>query len=582
MLNINYEKNDNKHLFKSLEKHGIYDIQNYIPLYKFYFKLSDQNYNKINLNHASRIVSLEENVEKNKFNCKILENEKERKIQTFIKFSPLIDPTKYMIGKYKQYSDEQIRKLPKLNNNTCISKILCEHNSAYVDSFFSYLSSMVLNHHKILHGIDFYGSFLGLKRNFIVNIFDDLEYLFESDFFPDNNDKLFKILHVDKIEFFNNTTRNNLKRLEIKGDEIKFQLDKIEELDFDGIFKTELHTNKLINIDELKLESEYEKNDLLNKPIRKDSDSSVSTKSSRCSSNSSNTDNSEIDSEEDDEDDGEDEEYHDDENESDYSDSDSDSDEDEVIDVDIYNFPIQMICLESLENTLDSFLDEDNELSIEEWRSCLFQVIMTLVIYQKMFDFTHNDLHTNNIMFKKTEKKYLYYRFNDKHYKVPTYGRIWKLIDFGRSIYKFKGKKICSDSFHKKGDAATQYNCEPFFNDKKPRLEPNRSFDICRLACSLFDYFVEDLEEEKVVLNPIVKMVRKWCMDDKKRNILYKTNGEERYPEFKLYKMIARTVHHCVPEEEIKDIIFSKYIVSRKKINKKQNIMNIDTLPSYK
>ena len=77
-------------------------------------------------------------------------------------------------------------------------------------------------------------------------------------------------------------------------------------------------------------------------------------------------------------------------------------------------------------------------------------------------------------------------------------------------------------------------------------------------------------------------MVRKWCMDDKKRNILYKTNGEERYPEFKLYKMIARTVHHCVPEEEIKDIIFSKYIVSRKKINKKQNIMNIDTLPSYK
>ena len=30
---------------------------------------------------------------------------------------------------------------------------------------------------------------------------------------------------------------------------------------------------------------------------------------------------------------------------------------------------------------------------------------MTLLTYQKSFDFTHNDLHTNNIMFQKTDKK---------------------------------------------------------------------------------------------------------------------------------------------------------------------------------
>ena len=29
---------------------------------------------------------------------------------------------------------------------------------------------------------------------------------------------------------------------------------------------------------------------------------------------------------------------------------------------------------------------------------------------------------------------------------------------------------ICSDSFAKDGDASTQYNCEPFMNENRPRL----------------------------------------------------------------------------------------------------------------
>ena len=198
-----------------------------------------------------------------------------------------------------------------------------------------------------------------------------------------------------------------------------------------------------------------------------------------------------------------------------------------------------------------------------------------------MFDFTHNDLHTNNIMYKNTSKQYLYYKYDNTYYKVPTYGKIWKIIDFGRAIYKFKGKQICSDSFHKNGDAATQYNCEPFFNDKKPRLEPNKSFDLCRLGCSLFDYFISELDEQYKISNPISKLIVQWCKDDKNRNILYKTNGDERYPEFKLYKMIARTVHKYTPHSQIKNSLFEKFITSRKKINKKANILNIDKLPSY-
>ena len=58
---------------------------------------------------------------------------------------------------------------------------------------------------------------------------------------------------------------------------------------------------------------------------------------------------------------------------------------------------------------------------------------------------------------------------------------------------------------------------------------------------------------------------------------MYKNNGEERYPDFKLYKMIVRTVHNHIPEEQLTNPIFSKYKSSKKKI-KKGKIINIDNM----
>jgi len=192
-------------------------------------------------------------------------------------------------------------------------------------------------------------------------------------------------------------------------------------------------------------------------------------------------------------------------------------------------------------------------------------------------------------MYIRTEKQHIYYRYEGTYYKVPTFGRIYKIIDFGRGIYKYKGHHLVSDSFDKEGDAATQYNMEPFMNEKKPRLDPNSSFDLCRLACSLFDVFVpldeEDLDSEarKVnnpeLYNPVKDLIEDWCKDDKDRNILYKTHGEERYPSFKLYKMIARTVHRHTPEAQLKRDIFSNYKVSRKSLPRKVKLVDIDKIP---
>jgi hypothetical protein len=202
------------------------------------------------------------------------------------------------------------------------------------------------------------------------------------------------------------------------------------------------------------------------------------------------------------------------------------------------------------------------------------QIILTLTAYQKMFNFTHNDLHTNNIMFIETDVEFLYYKVDDKVYKVPTNGRIFKLIDFGRAIYKFGGKLFCSDSFAPSGDASTQYNCEPYFNDKKPRIDPNPSFDLCRLGCSMFDFVCRSKEPK----TPLQKIIDSWCNDDFGKNMLYKPSGQCRYPDFKLYKMIARTVNNLVPKDQLKNVVFS----SRYKFEgETTNLMDIDALPVY-
>ena len=43
-------------------------------------------------------------------------------------------------------------------------------------------------------------------------------------------------------------------------------------------------------------------------------------------------------------------------------------------------------------------------------------------------------------MYVKTDKSFINYKFNNVYYKIPTFGKLYKIIDFGRAIYSFKGK----------------------------------------------------------------------------------------------------------------------------------------------
>ena len=45
--------------------------------------------------------------------------------------------------------------------------------------------------------------------------------------------------------------------------------------------------------------------------------------------------------------------------------------------------------------------------------------------------------------------------------------------------------------------------------------------------------------------------------------------------------MIARTVNKHTPENQLKRDMFKKYVVSKRSINKKTFIFNIDNIPQY-
>jgi hypothetical protein len=556
LMEFTYKKNDNVSLFESVngaESIGVLSPQNYNPLYETFFTLSNKNNNSVNLNNKNKLSKVIHKITNT--TCLCIVNDIEKTV--FFKYCPLIDPSKYIIGKY-DITDVKLLQLPSFGSTNSHAKTRDPNNSAYVDGFFAYLSSQLLHTHKFVHAVDFYGSFLGDKTNFEYNIADDIEHLNNSDFFHKNNGTVFKIDSDHATNIFNFDTRQNKDRLSLSTpmdncDDIVELSDLNELVELSEMFVTCLDITKSDSPLDLLFS-----HDLSNNKI----DSSTS---STCSSRSSDTENESDDKMS---------------NSLSWSDSDggfSTASEDVMI-ATIPSFPVNVISLEKCDDTLDSLIIENcKKMTDNEWCSIIIQVIMSLIAYQKTFHMTHNDLHTNNIMYIKTTEPFLYYKVNDTYYKVPTFGRIYKIIDFGRAIYKFRGNTICSDSYHKSGDAASQYNFEPYVNKNKPIIEPNFSFDLCRLGCSLIDFF----DDDNIETDSTMDLIEEWCEDDQGRNVLYKKNGDERYPNFKLYKMIARTVHNHTPEKELNKKYFSRFRISKKKIDKSSDIMNIDELPSY-
>jgi hypothetical protein len=577
----------------SYEPFNLANFQGYNPVYSRFFDMDADNYNMISLNHKYQVADLHTLCD---------QDGKKVKQDVFVKFSPLLDPLKFITGKYN-LKDPRITTLPSLDADACLPKIGNANNCSYTDAFFSYLTNLLLEKHGFVHGVPFYGSALAVQDRFRFNLADDLDFAKESEFFMANVGKCFTLDETAEVlvrDFSGTGSRTNRQKIAI--------------LDNDALVDAFIDVEEIVDsfcaetVANADAELEYEKVADLSEPSEGKEDDKESDSESSGSSCSDETESSEGSEEGSSDKSGEGREGSSDGSGSEWeteSETNTEFEKEEPIYSYLHNFPVQMIFQERCVGTFDELLMK-RALGTDAMVAALFQITMILLTYQKAFDFTHNDLHTNNIMYVNTSETHINYCFENTWYRVPTHGRIFKIIDFGRAIYRFQDKVFCSDSFAPSGDAYSQYNCEPFFNESKPRLEPNYSFDLCRLGCSLYDFVTDDDEGATPPLasphpphivsmgskgndefpfnasNPVDTLIKKWCSDDDDKNVVYKKNGQERYPNFKLYKMIARTVHGHSPKSQLTSPVFAAFVQSGKTLDRDGIVINIDEIPKYK
>ena len=221
----------------------------------------------------------------------------------------------------------------------------------------------------------------------------------------------------------------------------------------------------------------------------------------------------------------------------------------------LLKIPIQLLFIEKLEGTLEDLLDED--IKEEVLLSCIFQISFALTYLQKHYQFTHNDLHINNVMFQKTESKYLYYKYNNIYFRVPTYGYIFKIIDFGRAIFKYRNKVYMNDVFSDYGEAGGQYTHpkQVQFTIERDReyIKPNYHFDLCRLSMTI----LEELNS-KEYSDESLKFLNHMCKNS--CDISFCDMPDDFY----LYKSIAKDACNCLPREIIMNDIFKSYRIKKK------------------
>jgi hypothetical protein len=225
------------------------------------------------------------------------------------------------------------------------------------------------------------------------------------------------------------------------------------------------------------------------------------------------------------------------------------------------------------------------------WKAWVFQVLAALSVGQSIFGFTHNDLHSNNIVWSKTDQEYLYYSSRDgMHFKVPTFGKIFKIIDFGRSIFRVNQTLFFSDDFRPGNDAAEQYNFGEIYDPEEDEVEPNPSFDLCRFTVSVFEGIfpsspaikkkpsvlsqeegLKMLETESLLYN----VMWSWLLCDDGHNVLMDPSGKERYPDFELYKVIAAQVHNAIPSNQFKKNLFAEFCCKKKSIPQGNKIYSL-------
>lgn len=417
------------------------------------------------------------------------------------KITMLLNPYKWMKGiqlELPSSSEDSVEIRNKLQN---------PNNAAYVGS----LLNAVLSLSKCQHFPTVYGVYSGVSEEFTLDISDDYEELCERPWFSRNVGKTFTLKLESSGEQIKYTRSARLP-LEL-GDEV--DLEDVEEL-------VGISSDATVATDFQKVFEEENVPD-------SDSDSDVSTSY-----------------------------IFDIESMSEYS-LDEEDDDEAFAWATFKHVPVQMTIMEKLEGTFYELTTQIQDPS--KWYAWMFQIVFALAFAQRNFGFTHNDLHGNNVMYIRTNQEYFYYTCGGTSYKVPTHGYLLKLIDFDRGIgyVRLPGMKeprfFMSDQFDASNEAGGQYNMQPFFKESFPIVKPNPSFDLVRLATSMFWDLYPDGPDGDYKNDRLFKLFIKWMTLEDGTSILFheKNPKLDRYYGFSLYKAIARYSKDAIPRKELSE-----------------------------
>jgi hypothetical protein len=456
-------------------------------------------------------------------------------ISGFCKITHLLDAYKMIQGNYPM-SQHPGLPAPGKKSAKVYSKIHDPHNQAYVDGVACYMLSKFREAGHSPHFSLFYGAYLAIAKEYYYNITEDFsEIRFDSWFWKRQKEGVFRLLGFQGGQ-------------QMKSDNplVEAPEDLCSDSESDNSSDV---SNSSDSVSEL-----HDGDGASNR-----SGSLCSATISTASEDSKSSDNSE------------------------YS---EEFGKEYKFFAALSEFPTMLMFLESNTDTMDSLLEEGNpnmdaEFGSKEWENrwtaWLFQVIVALCQIQSLWAMTHNDLHSNNILWVPCDKKFLYYKTNDgRRWKVPTYGKLFRIIDFGRAIYTHNGTLCISDDYWPENEAGTQYNFGPLYDPKEPRAYPNPSFDLCRLSVSIIEaMFLENPPQDKEggevmsseegrvqkeTVSELFNVMWSWLIDDDGRNVLWDTDQSERYPGFDLYCVIAQKVKGAVPREQLDKPIFKQFI----------------------
>jgi hypothetical protein len=500
--------------------------------------------------------------------------------QVFVKNCHLLDPVGILKGELC------IPKCPVLPNyNKCwiktYDKIQSRDNQAYIDCLAYFLLSRLRETDITPHCIYFYGARVGLAGEYEYKITDQFDSLRNENWFWSSLQKDGGRLAISTDDLDNyGFLLKNPHSLNNSG--LKTEFDQIEEIGLDASEIIYNSSDGILQTFDFSLVSEAKvaNCDILNINRRDNSEQSSFIGDAAADE----------DAEEDADEDAE-------------EDADEDAAEDEIeITLISKDIPVISILQEKNEGVMDDFLDMDEIDGIvidtpewdNLWLAWIFQVVACLSVLQKAFLFTHNDLHSNNLVWRTTEQKYLYYRSKDgRTWKVPTYGRIFSIIDFGRSIFTFKDEIFISDDHWPGNYAGDQYNFGPFFNPEKPEICPNPSFDLSRLAISLLDGLFDEIPPPKTLSKSKIKRMKKqhtpiqpskilskesgwevleteselfnllwsWTVDSDGKTIYVNKDYTERFPGFDLYKKISSSIKNAIPREQLNRNEFKQFLM---------------------